>query len=206
MFLLCHPWLTTTNLSYRLRILETSATALCGTTGIFDKFCVFLLCGFCRWLRLLKVYSVLVFRWLGLKAQSLFTMTSLVCGGDQPSSMTYFKVKESDRPASSCFVSHPVSQFCRFRTPCCFFVDIFSDFFRINFEPPHAGGLQSDGRPSGCWSDDCGNTAIWLDQFQFQSYDSMPHNMSTIINSNQRKFRSQSSDNMEKWKAEKRRV
>ena len=33
---LCHPWFTTTNLSYRLPIFETSATALCGTTGI-DK-------------------------------------------------------------------------------------------------------------------------------------------------------------------------
>ena len=31
---LCHPWFTTTHLSYRFPILETSATALCGTTGI----------------------------------------------------------------------------------------------------------------------------------------------------------------------------
>ena len=30
----CHPGFTTTNLSYRLPIFETSATALCGTTGI----------------------------------------------------------------------------------------------------------------------------------------------------------------------------
>ena len=30
---LCHPWFTTTNLSYRFTIFETSATALCGTTG-----------------------------------------------------------------------------------------------------------------------------------------------------------------------------
>ena len=30
---LCHPWFTRTNLSYRLPIFETSATALCGTTG-----------------------------------------------------------------------------------------------------------------------------------------------------------------------------
>ena len=30
---LCHPWFTTTNLSYRSPIFETSATALCGTTG-----------------------------------------------------------------------------------------------------------------------------------------------------------------------------
>ena len=29
----CHPWVTTTNLSYRFLIFETSATALCGTTG-----------------------------------------------------------------------------------------------------------------------------------------------------------------------------
>ena len=32
---LCHPWFTTTNLSYRLPIFLTSATALCGTTGIY---------------------------------------------------------------------------------------------------------------------------------------------------------------------------
>ena len=30
---LCHPWFTTTNVSYRFPIFETSATALCGTTG-----------------------------------------------------------------------------------------------------------------------------------------------------------------------------
>ena len=30
---LCHPWFTTTSLSYRFPIFETSATALCGTTG-----------------------------------------------------------------------------------------------------------------------------------------------------------------------------
>ena len=33
MFLLCHPWFTTTNLSYTFPIFETSATASCGTTG-----------------------------------------------------------------------------------------------------------------------------------------------------------------------------
>ena len=37
---LCHPWFTTTNLSYRFPIFETSATALCGTTGI----CMCVLC------------------------------------------------------------------------------------------------------------------------------------------------------------------
>ena len=31
---LCHPWFTSTNLCYRSPIFETSATALCGTTGI----------------------------------------------------------------------------------------------------------------------------------------------------------------------------
>ena len=45
---LCHPWFTTTNLSYRLPIFETSATALCGTTGIlyilyFIFYCILLL-------------------------------------------------------------------------------------------------------------------------------------------------------------------
>ena len=32
---LCHPWFTTTNLSYKLSIFETSAAALCGSTGIY---------------------------------------------------------------------------------------------------------------------------------------------------------------------------
>ena len=32
---LCHPWFATTNFSYRFPIFETSATALCGTTGIY---------------------------------------------------------------------------------------------------------------------------------------------------------------------------
>ena len=32
---LCHQWFTTTNLSSRRSIFETSATALCGTTGAF---------------------------------------------------------------------------------------------------------------------------------------------------------------------------
>ena len=31
---LCHPWVTTTNPSYGFPIFETSATALCGTTGM----------------------------------------------------------------------------------------------------------------------------------------------------------------------------
>ena len=33
---LCHPWFTTTNLSYRFPMFETSATALCDPTGIFN--------------------------------------------------------------------------------------------------------------------------------------------------------------------------
>ena len=46
---LCHPWVTTTNLSYRFPIFESSATALRGTTGTYvsnytihkhDIFCV----------------------------------------------------------------------------------------------------------------------------------------------------------------------
>ena len=34
---LCHPWFTTTNLSHRCPIFETSATTLCGTTGNNNK-------------------------------------------------------------------------------------------------------------------------------------------------------------------------
>ena len=36
---LCHPWFTTTNLSYRFPIFKTCATALCGTTGTKCKEC-----------------------------------------------------------------------------------------------------------------------------------------------------------------------
>ena len=32
---LCHRWVTATNLSYRFPIFETSATTLCGTSGIY---------------------------------------------------------------------------------------------------------------------------------------------------------------------------
>jgi hypothetical protein len=34
---LCHPGFTTTKLSHRFPIFETSATALCGTTGIYGE-------------------------------------------------------------------------------------------------------------------------------------------------------------------------
>ena len=37
---LCHPWFTTTSPSYRFHILETSATALCGTTGMTITWCI----------------------------------------------------------------------------------------------------------------------------------------------------------------------
>ena len=38
MFLIWHLWLTTTNLSYRFYIFETSATASCGSTGnLFER-------------------------------------------------------------------------------------------------------------------------------------------------------------------------
>ena len=37
---LCHPWFTTTNLSYRFPMFETSASALCGTIGIIIFLCM----------------------------------------------------------------------------------------------------------------------------------------------------------------------
>ena len=39
---LCHPWFTTTNLSYRFPIFETSATALCGTTGTYIQIPIYI--------------------------------------------------------------------------------------------------------------------------------------------------------------------
>ena len=50
MFLLWHPSLTAINLSYTFPILETSATALCGTTGNYLMYCihvVLLCCTYC---------------------------------------------------------------------------------------------------------------------------------------------------------------
>ena len=49
---LCHPLFTTTNLSYRFPMFETSATALCGTTGMFFfnvRFFRQIGCGFASW-------------------------------------------------------------------------------------------------------------------------------------------------------------
>ena len=43
MFLLWHPSLTAINLSYTFPILETSATALCGTTGIYIRILIYIL-------------------------------------------------------------------------------------------------------------------------------------------------------------------
>ena len=42
MGLLCHPYITTVNLSYRFPIFETSATALCGTTGTCNRLTFFI--------------------------------------------------------------------------------------------------------------------------------------------------------------------
>ena len=39
---LCHPWFTTTNLSYRFPIFETSATALRGTTAIYILYILYI--------------------------------------------------------------------------------------------------------------------------------------------------------------------
>ena len=44
MFLLSHPSLTAINLSYTFPILETSATALCGTTGIYIYWFIYMFC------------------------------------------------------------------------------------------------------------------------------------------------------------------
>ena len=50
---LCHPWFTTTNLSYRFPIFETSATALCGTTGNRENMYKTVRINYCR-----KVFCV----------------------------------------------------------------------------------------------------------------------------------------------------
>ena len=53
---LCHPWFTTTNLSYRFPIFETSATALCGTTGIYIYIYIYMHIDY-------SIYNVLLFEW-----------------------------------------------------------------------------------------------------------------------------------------------
>ena len=54
----CHPWFTTTNLSYRFPIFETSATALCGTNGIILYYVHYIY---------IYIYSV-IYRGVGLKS------------------------------------------------------------------------------------------------------------------------------------------
>ena len=55
MFLLWHPLLTAINVSYTFPILETSATALCGTTG---RICGNIPVTWCLWNRFLKDPSI----------------------------------------------------------------------------------------------------------------------------------------------------
>ena len=52
---LCHLWFTTTNLSYRFPIFETSATALCGTTGNLKQLSQVLLY-ICTWIHTHQQY------------------------------------------------------------------------------------------------------------------------------------------------------
>ena len=80
MFLLCHPSLTAINLSYTFPILETSATALCGTTGMIrymyilcihvnvDVYMIKMIYAKCTWIFALKV------NW---------STCSQICPGDQ---------------------------------------------------------------------------------------------------------------------------
>ena len=66
---LCHPWFTTTNLSYRFPIFETSATALCGTTGT----CIYIYLGLQNTWNLSGLPKYLVFQHFGdIKPGSLF--------------------------------------------------------------------------------------------------------------------------------------
>ena len=62
MLLLCHPRLTTTNLSYGFPLLETWATTLCGTTRTFlHTLSSFLACA-----RLRGIYNVCACIWLAI--------------------------------------------------------------------------------------------------------------------------------------------
>jgi len=57
---LCHPWFTTTNLSYRFPIFETSATALCGTTGIIYNILQYFTLGWWVTLCLIGISSLII--------------------------------------------------------------------------------------------------------------------------------------------------
>ena len=62
---LCHPWFTTTNFSYRFPIFETSATALCGTTGN-SWLCLYMFHELHGWFLIGRLVSAaLVPEWLG---------------------------------------------------------------------------------------------------------------------------------------------
>ena len=60
MFLLCHPWFTTTNLSYTFPIFETSATASCGSTCIWLYVYRFILI-YIHHIHNIYIYTIFVF-------------------------------------------------------------------------------------------------------------------------------------------------
>ena len=82
---LCHPWFTTTNFSYRFPIFETSATALCGTTGIY----IYILCS-------QQVYKLWWMKpipsndwWIGIpSSQMLIIPKSIERVGESPNAST----------------------------------------------------------------------------------------------------------------------
>ena len=78
---LCHPWFTTTNLSYRFPIFETSATALCGTTGICSYWFLniiyiyiytYILC-ICIYIYMYNLFPTFTLQIEGFQFQLLFT-------------------------------------------------------------------------------------------------------------------------------------
>ena len=67
MFSLCHPWFTTTNLSYTFPILETSATASCGSTDNLFRY-LYIYISYHMWYRCLLdfisyIFTIQLRRW-----------------------------------------------------------------------------------------------------------------------------------------------
>ena len=58
---LCHPWFTTTNLSYRFPIFETSATALRGTTAIYILYILYYIYIYIYYIYIILYYTILYY-------------------------------------------------------------------------------------------------------------------------------------------------
>ena len=97
---LCHPWFTTTNFSYRLPIFETSATALCGTTGTDGNLHVFCHKGSKSFQ---NIAFDSVFAMLPVKHTVIYTFFAIT-SAQNTCFCSVFNALASKNPAKSCYV------------------------------------------------------------------------------------------------------